>query len=300
MLKKALLNFIFAGLMIGMHGAFCAPVNVVFLAGQGSAIPGEIFFSIKKEIEARSSAVVSKADFDGAFHADEVVVAFGVEGARAAAKLDPRIPVLCVFVPEKTFDEIGHAHKMFSAIYIDQPLKRQMNLIRLVFPEKRRVGVLLGPNSSAQLASLQQAAAGAGLVLTSGTVATQSELFFSVEKVLKGSDVMLAVPDPLVYNGTTISGILLTAFRYHVPLVGFSPSYERAGALVALFSSIRQIGWQVAEAITKFSNTGALPPPEFPAYFKVGVNRYVARSMEIEIQDEATFEEKLSHMEGAP
>lgn len=280
----------------------CAPLDVVFLAGRNASIPHEILSGIKKEIEARSSATVSDARFDGAFSANEMVIAFGVEGARLAASLDPRIPVLSIFIPEKAFDEIRQVHRpgRFSAIYIDQPLKRQMNLIRLAFPQRRRVGVVLGPGSLGRLSSLRAATSGNALELSSEVISSQSELFYALEKVLKESDILLAVPDPLVFNGGTISEILLTAYRHDVPLMGFSPAYDRAGALIALYSTVEQIGWQVAEAITTFTRSGALPPPGYPAYFTVGVNRYVARSMEIEIQDEATLEEKLSHMEKAP
>lgn len=297
-MKAILIKCVLAWCLVWATPGSCTPLNVIFLTGRDDSVPGELLSRIKKEIEGRASVNVSNMRFDGMFRSNEIVIAFGVDGARLAAALDPRIPVLSIFVPEKAFSEIGRARRTFSAIYIDQPLERQMHLIRLAFPQRRHVGVLLGPGSQGQLSSIRAAASDNELELSFGMFSSQSELFSSFDKILKESDVILAVPDPLVFNSGTISGILLTAYRRHVPLVGFSPSYVKAGSLVALYSTVEQIGWQVSEAITKFSSTGALPVPGYPAYFTVGVNRYVARSMEIEVQDEATIEEKLIHMEG--
>lgn len=279
-----------------------APLTVYFVTGQNGSMPAEILDGIKKQIEGRSSAQISKARFDGVFRPDELVIAFGVEGAKGAARLDSRIPVLGIFVPKKAFDAILPLRNSgkFSAIFIDQPLERQMMLARLAFSKSRHVGVLLGPNSSGELPSLQKAASVSGIELSAVTISSRSEMFSALELLLKKSDVMLAVPDPLVFNSDTISGILLSAYRHNIPLIGFSPSYVRAGALAALYSSVEQVGWQTAEAVSEFSRTGVLPQPEYPVYFTVGINKYVARSMGIEIQDEATFEEKLSHTEGAP
>lgn len=278
-----------------------APLTVFFMVGQDPSFPGEILDGIEKEVEARVDAKVSKSRFDGVYRQNELVVAFGVEGVKAAASLDPRIPVLAIFVPRKTFEEIarGGEKRQFTAIYIDQPFSRQMALAKLAFPEKRRIGVMLGPASRGELKNLQKASSDSGLQISAGMASSRSDLFSSLEALLRESDVLLAVPDPLVFNSETISSILLTAYRYNVPLMGFSPAYVKAGALIALYSTVKQVGWQVVEAVAKFSSKGILPLPAYPAYFTVGVNRYVARSMGIEIQDEATFEEKLSHMEGA-
>ncbi len=296
------LRHIFLLLVLLSSHAFGEPLTVFFLVGNDPSFPGEILDGIEKQVEARSDARVSKSKFDGAFRQNELVVAFGVAGTKAAASLDPRIPVISIFVPRKTFEEIISARqkKRVTAIYIDQPFSRQMALVRLAFPGRHRIGVMLGPDSGSEMESLTKASSIDGLQIAVRRTSSRSDLFSGLEALLKESDVILSVPDPMVFNSETISGILLTAYRYNVPLVGFSPSYVKAGALIALYSTVEQVGWQAAEAISKFSGGGVLPQPAYPAYFTVGVNRYVARSMGIEIQDEATFEEKLSHMEGAP
>ncbi|HQT26225.1 MAG TPA: ABC transporter substrate binding protein, partial [Burkholderiales bacterium] len=295
-------SYFFLLLFLWSSHALGEPLTVYFMVGQDPSFPGEILDGIQKQLEARSAARVSKSRFDGIFRQNELVVAFGVEGAKAALSLDPRIPVLSIFVPRKIFQEIvsGKEKRQVTAIYIDQPFSRQMALARLAFPGRHRIGVMLGPDSRTDIQSLRQASTGRGLQIAVGVTASRSDLFSGLEALLRDSDVILAVPDPQVFNSGTISGILLTAYRYNVPLMGFSPSYVKAGALIALYSTVEQVGWQVAEAVSAFSSSGILPQPAYPAYFTVGVNRYVARSMGIEIQDEATFEEKLSHMGGAP
>ena len=274
--------------------AYCSPLQVYFLAGIHSNIPVETFAVVRKAIESGANAKVSDHPFDGRFQENSLVVAFGVDGAKAAEKLDPRIPVLDLFIPARSHLPVGRAREGSSAIYIDQPIDRQLRLIRLALPQSSRVGVLLGPDSRSLLPALRQAADHVGLEIVPEELSDPANLFFRLRSLLPKCDVLLAVPDPLVYNGESISGILLTAYRHRIPLIGFSASYEKAGALLALYSTAEQIGTQAVEIILDYVRTGKMPSPAYPVYFTVGVNRYVARSMGMDVPDESMLEEKMS------
>jgi signal transduction histidine kinase len=94
--------------------------------------------------------------------------------------------------------------------------------------------------------------------------------------------ILLAVPDSTVYNNRTISNILLTAYHQRSPVVGFSPAYVKAGALLALYSTPAQVGQQAGEAARLGLATGSLPPPAAPRHFRISTNPYVARSLGIQ------------------
>src|SRR6185369_16911462 len=74
-----------------------------------------------------------------------VIVAVGVQAMRNVASWDNVPPVLNVLVPRASYDrlvaESGRTRRraQFSAIYLDQPLARQLNLIRQVLPGRQRV-----------------------------------------------------------------------------------------------------------------------------------------------------------------
>ncbi|MBK1679857.1 hypothetical protein CKO20_05635 [Rhodocyclus tenuis] len=217
------------------------------------------------------------------------LVAVGVQAMRSAAARDDLPPTLNVLVPrasyERTVAESGRhrARAQFSAIYLDQPLSRQLGLIRLVLPGKRRVAVLLGPDSSFFLPRLRAAVARTGLELVSDEVSAEFELIPALSQLLGGADLLLALPDSVVFTRESARSILLTAYRYQKPMFGFSQAYVNAGALAAVFSTPAQIARQTVEMLRAQPNARqTLPLALYPTHFSVSVNRAVARALAID------------------
>lgn len=216
-----------------------------------------------------------------------LAVAVGVRAAEALAALPSRPPVLAVLVPRAWYVKTGRARlaeggrRSASAIYIDQPFERQARLIRLAFPEVRRVGVLLSPEQGGLLDELDEALRTQRLSLVHATLGTDERLIGPLESVLSDADLLLAVPDPLVFNRSTAQSIFLTTYRYREPVLGYSRSLTGAGALLSLYSSPAQIGRQAAEWVKSAMQSGTvhLPPPAYPAYFNISINEQVARSL---------------------
>lgn len=234
---------------------------------------------------------------------DDLLIAVGIQALGYASKLDAKLPVLGVLVPQSSFERILADSKRnphaFSAIVLDQPFPRQIALLKAVIPSATNVGVLFGPASQPLSSDLQQAAQQHGLGILQENVNSAAELMPKLRRVLEGSPVLLAVPDPAVYNRETVQTILLTSYRYQKPVIGFSQAYVRAGALAAVYSTPRQIARQAAELIRLIAVKAptSLPLPQVPKYFSVDTNRQVARSLGIELDDENALSETLLRIE---
>lgn len=229
-----------------------------------------------------------------------LVVAIGVKAAEAAAHLDTHPPVLNLLVPRQSFERIVKLNgnpesQKISAIYIDQPYGRQLDLISLMFSDQKRIGVLYGPSSKGAINSLANSARQRKVHLVAREVDSEDELISDLKLLLAEVDVLLAIPEPTVFNNLNIQGILLTTYRFGDPVIAFSPSYVRAGALAALYSSPAQVGIEAVEAITKMLRGSmiVLPPPKYPQNFSISINRQVARSLGITIDEESVLYEKL-------
>lgn len=229
-----------------------------------------------------------------------LVVAVGVRAADALAGIAARPPVLAVLVPRAWYLKDGRARlsegdRQVTAIYLDQPFERQARLIRLALPEVRRVGVLLGADQEWLASELGEALRAHALMPVHATLAADERLIRPLEKVLAGSDLLLAVPDPLVFNRNTAQSLFLTSYRYRVPIMGYSKSLTRAGALLSLHSSPAQIGREAAEWVGSALQGPAvrLPPPAYPAYASVSVNEQVARSLGIVLPPEGELERRM-------
>jgi len=230
-----------------------------------------------------------------------LVVAVGVEAANTLTALPAHPPVLAILVPRAWYLKAGRArlatasHRKLSTIYLDQPFERQARLIRLALPDVRRVGVLLSVEQSSVVNELDNALRAQGLSLVHATLTPNERLITPLETVLSEADLLLALPDPLVFNRNTAQSLFLTSYRYRDPVLGYSRSLTRAGALLSLHSSPAQIGRQAAEWIGSAIQGGVvhLPPPAYPSYFSISVNDQVARSLGFALPSATELEMRL-------
>lgn len=215
----------------------------------------------------------------------KVWVALGTEAATALAQTRTKAPVLNALLPRSSFERVlrlsgRKASAGFNVLQLDQPLQRQLALIRLALPKARRLGVVWGPDSLPKAAALRSLASGQGLALQEARLDDETSLFAALKSVLDSSDVLLAVADPLVFNSSNIQNILMTTIRAQVPLVAFSPAYVRAGALLAVYSTSPQVGDQAAQWVLDVLANRVVPELALePLDFEISVNEQVARAL---------------------
>ena len=227
-----------------------------------------------------------------------LVVTVGTRATAWALENPPGPPVLAVLVPRDTYARLsGKRQVESSAIYLDQPPRRRIDLMSLVLPDSRDVALLGHPSNTDRIVHLRQLLESRGYRVHVGDVKAETRLISTLEKLLEQSQVLFATPDPAIYNRNTIKPILLTAYRYQVPIIGFSRAYVRAGALAATYSTTTQIGLQAGEWIEAFLKQGHLPPPAYPRYFSVSVNRQVARALGLDLPADHRLLKALEEME---
>ena len=288
-----------------------AAVSVVVVTSEGGApmvqAAGALITELERAGLARHQILqLTAAEFAGAApRTPKLFVALGFEAANALAAAELRAPVLCALLPRLSFERILRAHgrkpsAQFSALYLDQPLPRLLELIRLALPDARRLGVLWGSESISEASALKAAALAREFKLVEFPVVLESTIFKGLKSVLEDSDVLLALADPQVYNAASIQNTLLTSFRARVPMVAFSPAYVRAGALLALYATPEQVARQVAAMVGSALQGKVLPAvPVYSQEFTVGVNPHVARALDLKL-DGQDLGERLRLREAAP
>jgi len=217
-----------------------------------------------------------------------LIITLGTDAAATVLRHRVSAPTYCTFLPQSAYaaltNDSNEKHAQHTALYLDQPLARQMRLIRLALPTRTRVGVVLGPESRKSERDLRQAAVSAGLVLRVEHIVDEKQLVSALHRTMDSTDVLLAVPDPLVFNRNTAQSVLLTTYRLGKPVAGYSHAYVTAGALLAVYSTPAQIGRQIGEDLLAMLDSPGrtLPAPAYPRYFSVDINDRIARSLRIE------------------
>ena len=295
----------FAG--VSVHAA---PAVVIVSSERGGAY-GEAAEALIGELErgglARHEVLqLTALEFAGAGAlTPKLFVTLGLQAAQQLASADLKAPVLCTLLPRSSFETVlrDSGRKLtpqFSALFLDQPLRRQLDLIVLAMPQVRRIGVLWGPQSQGQATALGALAKARGLELEQALVGGDNSLFSGLRQVLQETDLVLALPDAQVYNSASIQNILLTSFRARVPLMAFSPAYVRAGALLALYVSPAQLGLQAALIARGVLQGQALSSaPLYSQDFSVTVNEHVARSLDLSLEPQV-LRARLRRLEGGP
>lgn len=235
-----------------------------------------------------------------------LLVSAGIPASEEILKRYPTIPAVAALLPHHAVADLVRRDRQrrapATALYLDQPPDRYFGLIRATLPEATRVGIIYGSISRADRADFAAAAKRAGLALQEAQFAKDDNIVQVLEPLLSKTDVLLVPPDPEVSSEQNVYPLLLSTYRRGIPVVGFSAAYVRAGALAAVYSDSEQLGQQVADVITRFlqPGQGRLPPPQYPADFRVSVNRQVARSLGLTVPDDAVLYRQLRAREARP
>lgn len=282
-------------LVLLAFSAQAAPLRVTVLLADENAAYREFAASFASEA-ARQKHSPSINQTNILPQNTDLIVAVGLKSAAMA--LNSRVPVLNVLVSKAGFERLLHElpaqreKNIFSAIYLDQPSKRQIDLITAALPDAKKIGLLFSAGSI-NIAGLRMAVAETRLALNEQAMESAESLYRDLHSLLQRSDVLLAVPDTQIYNASTMRNILLETYRSGIPVVGFSPAYVRAGALCAVFSTPEQIAAQAALQVMQFAETGHLPAPQYPSEFEVMVNPQVARSLGVQIKDTTSLSRQI-------
>ncbi len=302
---------LFLCLLLALGGGLSLPAwaaTVVFVMSEESSAFSEAAEALANELRStghrpQTLLLPLRADDAAALSGTALVVTFGTRAAQTVAALSPRTLVLHTLLPRSAYERLpGRSDdgRRVSAVFLDQPPARQIELLRIALHEWSRVGLVVGRESSELGTRLQASARDRRLRPTLETANEESDLYPALQRMFAEPTVLIAVPDPQLFNNRTISNILLTAYHHRSPVIGFSPAYVKAGALFALYSTPAQIGQQAGEAARIGLISGNLPPPAAPRQFRISTNPYVARSLGITLEDAAVLRERLERSENAP
>lgn len=222
-----------------------------------------------------------------------LLVPVGIKATRMVAEHSSgQAAVMALMVPRSAFEAetwpASLSRRRLSAVYIDQPPGRSLSLIEKVLPKARQIGVIHSRQGLANIAALSQEAARRRMSLRVAEVPPSGEVAAGLRQVLPESDVLLLQPDALVINANNAQHVLLTTYRYRIPVIGFSQGLVKAGAVAAVYSTPAQIGAQGGRIARQWSLGEAdLPPPRHCDEYAIALNQHVARSLGINLPHES-------------
>ncbi|MBL8446657.1 MAG: hypothetical protein JNJ44_04505 [Zoogloeaceae bacterium] len=283
-------------------GATAAHGEVLVVVSESGGAYDEAAEAFRAELQRlapRQTVVVNPVGNLGSMAEYQLIVTLGSQAARSVAAMGQRPPTIHSLVPKATYDRMaGLKDGRDTAVLLDQPATRQIDLIRVALPGFGRIALLEGGESRELVGQLAEAARERKFAVQREVVMRDNDIFTALQRVLSDPAALIATPDTTVFNGYSIQNIMLTAYRQRSPVLGFSASYVRAGAVLGLYSTPAQIGRQTAELARAALGGQPLPPPQNPRYFEISTNPQVARSIGIFLEEPAQIRASIARLEG--
>lgn len=173
-----------------------------------------------------------------------------------------------------------------SGISAEVSFEDKARIITSVLPDARRIGTLYSSSSEPSRHRVQQLQGelAEGWSLLAIDIDSYDNAIDAVRAMLQSDlDLVVALPDPVVYNSAIVKSVLLESLKSRTPVFGFSRAMVRAGALLGSGIDPNDQGKALAELITegKLDIHTTAEPRKY-------LNQIVAARLGIEISDSVT------------
>ena len=252
-----------------------------------------------------SFRVLNIDDFEDDKSPRVLILAVGMRASAMLAKKKPHTPVISVYIPQYAYQSLLEKYSSYTrtyfvgAVFIDQPLHRQLRLAHLLVPDANKMGMILGPVSSQTISNNKELINHESMYVSKLKVLGGVIDLPSLQTLMRDNDVILTLPDPTVHQPINAKRILYNAYRAKKPIIAFSKSYVDAGALASIYSTPDQIGRQAAEKLNSYflSTDSQRENYETAAYFEISLNPNVAWSLDIRLPDVEQLHDKIMKMD---
>lgn len=207
-----------------------------------------------------------------------IVISMGIDSFGLLEKLENQ-NMLALLISEHRYQQSSIALKeRASAIFINQPMRRITNVIEQLFKDVERIGIILSKEWPEKI-DINHSPVNFLISRTEN----QADITRHFRETSVSSDLIIALPDPQIYNRRNIKNILLTTYKFKTPLIGYSEELSKAGALISIYTPGDLLGYEAAEWLNndqkKFSS--------FSRYFTVKLNENVAQSLGKNLKNKA-------------
>ena len=212
--------------------------------------------------------------------------------------------LICTLIPAQSYHALLTKHKQvrniqnkITAVFMDQPIERQIRLAKLIAPDAKSIGAVFGQTSISQRSNFERYGQALNFVTHHAFLDETQNPVQILTPLIQRSDVFLAIPDNANFNRSVSRWALYITLRNKIPLIGFSASYSEAGAVVSLYSTTEQLALQTRETLVNLLIHGNLAPASFPKEFTIMVNDSTARTLRMNLPDTEFLTEQLKEID---
>lgn len=251
----------------------------------------------------KTAKITSLQEFSDIYNNKQknVIIGIGVQACDHAIKNKfTRDFIICTLIPKKSFQQLitkNDLHKsnskMITAVFMDQPLKRQIKLARLISPNSKNLGTAFGRYSVSAREEFQALSIKEHFTPQYTFIEDFENPVQVLTPLIQRSDVFIAIPDSDEFNRNVSRWSLYITLRNKIPVIGFSENYTSAGAVVSIYSTIEQLSDQTYQFLINFKKEKKLPEADFCKEFTISINKSSAKILNLFHLDSDTLSNQL-------
>lgn len=208
----------------------------------------------------------------------DLVITVGIQATRNQLSAPETPPVIATLVPRISYEAVkklpSAKEKNSTAVYLEQPISRQLELARRLLPHAHTACIVLSPQAESMK---KETLSSPGLDVRYIEPAGPDAVITTLKSELRDADFAVLIYDPNIINTKTIKQALYYSYQKKLPLIAYSKAMVNAGALATVYSTNEDIGLQSVEAIKSFFKNKKLPSATYAEGQSVNCNAKVAR-----------------------
>ena len=230
----------------------------------------------------------------------DVIVAIATSSAQAVVSATKDIPVVFSAVTDpvaaklvKNWEPSG---TNITGVSDQSPLANQLDLIKKIAPNAKRVGVIYSPgeaNSVAIVDALKKIMPAAGLTLVEGAAARTVDVPSATQSLIGKVDVIYAPTDNNVMSA--FEGIVKIAQQAKIPVIAADTAAVKRGATAALGLNYYDLGRQTGKVVVRILK-GEAPgkiASQTSTTFELYVNPGAAQKQGVTLSDDLVKSAKV-------
>lgn len=222
-------------------------------------------------------------DFDAAsLTTDDIVLTIGNAAAQKVSTLQLSQPVLYSFSQQQVLPTTGN----WTATVLSQPVKRLLAAIDPLLKQNYKNNILIAVSADNReaLRQLNALTASQKNQLDIIQVPANEKPAKYIEDKLFNAGALIAINDQNIWSGENARWMLYQAYRYQVPVVGYSKNFLKAGALLSVYSTIEQITATTVAQLKVLLTKGDLEQKGIIySDYNIEYNHNIARALDISV-----------------
>lgn len=226
--------------------------------------------------------------------ADDLIINVGQAASELSSRKFPDNTQIFSYIDKSAIPERPPDNS--AAVLIDQPVQRMLDMASNIVEGRYKNKIIIAVSEDNQhiRREISNLKLNDKIELEVLVIDNDREPAKIIDKALFNAGALIAVRDKHIWSGETAKWMLYQSYKYNVPVIGYSKSFLKAGALVSVYASLTEVAATTAELVTDWQNNHGQLTQEGPLYprYTTEINKNIARALKITIPDPMTVGEK--------